>query len=215
MQLRQVQRCGAVEGARLGVGVASSWRVFVQRRSPTAAGAAGEPYRGGELVARCPAAIEWRIVAAVPGEVFQALRCAPRSKSLRLQQIGNRGCRRAARNACARAARLNEPILRELPQRPHEPSQMFVKRLHASLAPNAYNARGQIVVGPSRAFRGLFARRGRGRGGLATMSDSLFRGRILSPPRRKPRGPPRWDAPARARAGPDVQASTTPSSFVQ
>ena len=29
------------------------------------------------------------------------------------------------------------------------------------------------------------------------------------------RGPPRSDAPARARAGPDVQASTTPSSFVQ
>ena len=38
---------------------------------------------------------------------------------------------------------------------------------------------------PSRAFRGLFARRGRGRGGLAPMSDSLFRGRILSPPQTK------------------------------
>ena len=61
----------------------------------------------------------------------------------------------------------------------------FVERLHASLAANAYNARGQVVVGRAAVSLRVFARRGRGRGGLAPMSDSLFRGRILSPPQTK------------------------------
>ena len=114
----------------------------------------------------------------------EKLQCAPLSKSC----LKNNEIARAARIALCARCNLNSRS--ELP-RGHTSRPKFVKRLHTVRKKGG-------TSGPARQKFRAAVRRGRRREvlGLCRLAAKKARGR-------------RWDAPARARAGPDVQADDT------